>query len=92
MKMGGDYEKEISDRKIYNSVCDWRNGIFFAGSFGAWIFTLFDVFMWWGMFPLLWASKRECKDQDKFYQPDGIIFCDHHGIRAYHRFYCKYMA
>lgn len=67
MKMGGDYEKEISDRKIYNSVCDWRNGIFFAGSFGAWIFTLFDVFMWWGMFPLLWASKRECKDQDKFY-------------------------
>ena len=30
--MGGDYEKEISDRKIYNPVCDWRNGIFFAGS------------------------------------------------------------
>lgn len=27
--MGGDYEKEISDRKIYNPVCDWRNGIFF---------------------------------------------------------------
>lgn len=26
--MGGDYEKEISDRKIYNPVCDWRNGIF----------------------------------------------------------------
>lgn len=24
-------------------------------------------FMWWGMFPLLWASKRKCKDQDKFY-------------------------
>ena len=58
MKMGGDYEKEISDRKIYNPVCDWRNGIFFAGSFSTWIFTLFDVFMWWGMFPLLWASKR----------------------------------
>ena len=67
MKMGGDYEKEISDRKIYNPVCDWRNGIFFAGSFSTWIFTLFDVFMWWGMFPLLWASKRKCKDQDKFY-------------------------
>ena len=48
--MGGDYEKEISDRKIYNPVCDWRNGIFFAGSFSTWIFTLFDVFMWWGMF------------------------------------------
>ena len=64
--MGGDYEKEISDRKIYNPVCDWRNGIFFAGSFSTWIFTLFDVFMWWGMFPLLWASKRKCKDQDKF--------------------------
>ena len=55
--MGGDYEKEISDRKIYNPVCDWRNGIFFAGSFSTWIFTLFDVFMWWGMFPFLWASK-----------------------------------
>lgn len=41
--MGGDYEKEISDRKIYNPVCDWRNGIFFAGSFSTWIFTLFDV-------------------------------------------------
>lgn len=48
--MGGDYEKEISDRKIYNPVCDWRNGIFFAGSFSTWIFTLFDVFMWWGIF------------------------------------------
>ena len=41
MKMGGDHEKEISDRKIYNPVCDWRNGIFFAGSFSTWIFTLF---------------------------------------------------
>ena len=92
MKMGGDYEKEISDRKIYNPVCDWRNGIFFAGSFSTWIFTLFDVFMWWGMFTLLWASKRKCKDQDKFYQSDGIIFCDHHGIRTYYRFYCKCMA
>lgn len=40
---------------------------YFAGSFSTWIFTLFDVFMWWGMFPLLWASKRKCKDQDKFY-------------------------
>ena len=48
--MGGDYEKEISDRKIYNPVCDWRNGIFFAGSFSTWIFTLFDVFMWWACF------------------------------------------
>ena len=66
MKMGGDYEKEISDRKIYNSVCDWRNGIFFAGSFGAWIFTLFDVFMWWGMFPLLWASNENVKIKISF--------------------------
>ena len=25
-------------------------------------------FMWWGhVFLLLWASKRKCKDQDKFY-------------------------
>ena len=54
-------------RKIYDFICNWRNGIFFAGSFSTWIFTLFDVFMWWGMFPLLWASKRKCKDQDKFY-------------------------
>ena len=41
--------------------------LFAIGSFSTWIFTLFDVFMWWGMFPLLWASKRKCKDQDKFY-------------------------
>ena len=92
MKMGGDYEKEISDRKIYNSVCDWRNGIFFAGSFGAWIFTLFDVFVRWSMFSLLWAFKRKCKDQNEFYQSDGLIFPDHYGLRICHRFDRKCMA
>ena len=44
-------------RKIYDFICNWRNGIFFTGSFGTWIFSLFYVFMWRGMFSLLWTFK-----------------------------------
>ena len=36
--MGG-YENKISNRKIYDFICNWRNGIFFTGSFGTWIFS-----------------------------------------------------
>lgn len=43
--MGG-YENKISNKKIYDFICNWRNGIFFTGSFGTWIFSLFYVFMW----------------------------------------------
>ncbi len=64
--MGGGYEKKISNRKIYDFICNWRNGIFFAGSFSTWIFSLFYVFMWWSMFSLLWTFKRKCKDKMSF--------------------------
>ena len=52
-----DYGKKITGRKIYDIVCDRRNGLLLLGSAGPGIFTLYDVSVRRSVFYMLRSVK-----------------------------------